>query len=112
MSTLIAGKYEVLETLGESAAGTTYRVRHTLLDSILTLTVLPDGLALDTERLGRVQRAVRSAFELKHERIVRVLDLGCEGDRYHLVEAAVEADPLGRVLRERGALSAGDALQL
>lgn len=112
MSSVIAGKYEVLEELGASAAGTTYKVRHTLLDSIFTLTVLPDGLSQDPARLGRVQRAVRSAFELKHDHIVRLLDLGCEGDRYHLVEAFAEADTLEHALRQRRAFSAGDALQL
>jgi serine/threonine protein kinase len=112
VSSLIAGKYEVCEQLAASPAGTTYKVRHTLLDSVLTLTVLPADLGADEARLARVQRAVRSAFELKHERIVRLLDFGCEDGRYQLVEAFVEGQTLEQVLRARGALPPVEALQI
>ena len=37
---VIGGKYEVIEEIGQSSAGVTYKVRHTLLDSILRVTVL------------------------------------------------------------------------
>jgi len=110
--TVIAGKYEVLEELGDGAAGTAYKVRHALLDTLLTVTVLPAALTDDSRQLALVQDAVRQAFGLRHEHIVPVLDFGEEGERYYLVEAFVDAEPLHRVLRDGKPLAPSDALHV
>src|SRR5216117_100781 len=49
----IAGKYEVLEKLGDGATGTTYKVRHTLVDTVLSVTVLPATLTDDPGQRAR-----------------------------------------------------------
>src|SRR5207245_9160937 len=85
--TVMAGKYEVLEELGDGAAGTTYKVRHALLDTLLCVRVLPAALTDDPRQLARV----RQAFQLRHDHIVPVVDFGEEAKRYYLVEAFVEA---------------------
>src|SRR5207249_1695241 len=106
----IAGKYEVLEKLGDGATGTTYKVRHTLVDTVLSVTVLPATPTDDPGQLARVEDAVRQAFRLRHEHIVPVLDFGEEAEGYYLVEAFVDAEPLDRMLRERGPLAPAAAL--
>src|SRR5438445_22618 len=108
----IAGKYEVLEKLGDGATGTTYKVRHTLVDTVLSVTVLPATLTDDPGQLARVEDAVRQAFRLRHEHIVPVLDFGEEAEGYYLVEAFVDAEPLNRMLRERGPLAPAEALHV
>src|SRR5947207_13463888 len=110
--TLVAGRYEVLEELGDGAAGTTYKVRHALLDTLLCVTVLPAALTDDPRQLALVQDAVRQAFGLRHEHIVPVLDFGEEAKRYYLVEAFVDAEPLDRVLRDGKPLAPTDALHV
>ena len=110
--TVIAGKYEVLEELGDGAAGTAYRVRHALLDTLLSVTVLPAALTDDPRQLALVQDAVRQAFGLRHDHIVPVLDFGEEGERYYLVEAFVDAEPLDRVLRDGKPLAPSYALHV
>src|SRR5438132_8785973 len=110
--TVIGGKYEVLEELGDGAAGTAYKVRHALLDTLLSVTVLPAALTDDPRQLALVQDAVRQAFGLRHDHIVPVLDFGEEGERYYLVEAFVDAEPLDRVLRDGKPLAPSDALHV
>src|SRR5436309_3296902 len=110
--TLIAGRYEVLEELGDGPAGTTYKVRHALLGNLLSVTVLPAALTDDPPQLALVQDAVRRAFGLRHDHIVPVLDFGEEAKRHHLVEAFDDAEPLDRVLREGRPLAPADALQV
>ena len=110
--TLIAGRYEVLEELGDGPAGTTYKARHALLGNLLSVTVLPAALTDDPPQLALVQDAVRRAVRLRHDHIVPVLDFGEEAKRYHLVEAFDDAEPLDRVLREGGPLAAADALHV
>jgi serine/threonine protein kinase len=109
---VVAGKYEVIEELGASTAGTVFTVRHMLLDSICTLTLLPEGLSGDAERLARIQDALRRGCQLRHDHIAPLLDLGQESGRYHLIEAAVDGDPLDQLIRATGPLTAAEALPL
>src|SRR5438034_9030722 len=88
--TLVAGRYEVLEELGDGAAGTTYKVRHGLLDTLLCVTVLPAALTDDPRQLALVEDAVRQAFGLRLEHIVLALDFGQEQKRYYRVEALLD----------------------
>src|SRR6266850_443616 len=101
---VIAGKYEVIEKLGQSAAGSTYKVRHTLLDSVLRVTVLGAEASADQDRLGQLQRRLRDAMPLRHEHLVQVLDFGSEAGRHHVVEEMVEGQTLDRILASGAAL--------
>src|SRR2546425_10182677 len=109
---LTAGRYEVLEELGDGPAGTTYKARHALLGNLLSVTVLPAALTDDPPQLALVQDAVRQACRLRHDHIVPVLDFGEEQERYYLVEAFVDAEPLDRVLRDGKPLAPSDALHV
>jgi hypothetical protein len=100
MPTLIAGRYEVLEELERRVAGTAYKVRHPLLDSVLAVTVLSEEFTADAGRLAHLQRAVRAALRLRHDHIVPVLDFGRDDGRYYLVEVL----PGGKRLDAGGSL--------
>jgi serine/threonine-protein kinase len=109
---LIAGKYEVIEEIGRSAAGTTYKVRHTLLDSIMRVTELAADVSADQDRLGQLQRRLRSAMPLRHEHLVQVLDFGSASGRHHVVEEMVEGETLAGMLARGVALPAPEALRI
>jgi len=109
---VITGKYEVIEELGRSAAGTTYRVRHTLLDSVRCVTVLAADVSADQDRLGQLQRRLRDAMPLRHENMMQVLDFGSDSGRHHVVEEMVEGETLDRILAGGVALPADAALRI
>jgi Protein kinase domain len=109
---VIAGKYEVLEELGRSAAGTTYKVRHTLLDSVLRVTVLAVEVTGDEDRLGQLQRRLRDAMPLRHEHLLQVLDFGKEAGRHHVVEEMIQGETLESILSSGVSLPAPTALRI
>src|SRR5919197_2892578 len=111
MSHLIAGRFEVLEEIGRHAAGITYKVRRTLLDSILTLTVLPEHLTKDPEHRARVRSAVEKATALRHDHIAPVVYLGRE-EHDHIGEAFVDGERLDRRLRQSGPLPPAQVLHI
>jgi serine/threonine-protein kinase len=108
---LIAGRYEMIGEIARSGAGTTYKARHVLLDSLVAVTVLPEKMTRVASRLTRIQDAVRRASQLRHDHLVPVLDFGQEGRRYHVVEALSEAEPLEALLGQ-GPLAPADALHI
>ena len=63
------GPYEVLEKLGEGGMGEVYRARDTRLDRIVTLNVLPEGLAADPQFRDRFDREARAISQLSHPHI-------------------------------------------
>jgi serine/threonine-protein kinase len=112
MPTVIAGKYEMLDMLGQGGMGTVYRVRHVELDEIRALKVLPDHLAEDEERVGRFRREAQKMARFRHENIVRVYDFGRDRDLFYLVLDYVDGWTLAQLLRERGRLPTLQALDI
>jgi serine/threonine protein kinase len=106
---VVADKYELLDEL---AASGSYKVRHVLLDTIFTLRYLPDHLTADPARLSHFRRTVRTLFRFHHENIVRVLDVGRDGNRYFVVEEFVDAVPLGEHLARRDPLSLDETIEI
>ena len=107
--TMIAGRYRVLEQLERYGVPAGYRVRHTLLDSVLVLTALPPQRTKEAGFLARVQAVVRQAGQLRHDHLLPVLDLVEDGERYFLVEPFVDAVPLDHMVRDQP-LAPPDAL--
>ena len=110
MVQLIAGRYELLEQIGQRSAGATFRARDTKLDSIVAVTLLPEQLS--EEQLAQAQSLAQRARELRHEHIAQVLNFGWDGDLSYVVEAFLEAEPLDRVLRDRNGITPADALHI
>ena len=112
MADLIAGKYEILGKIGQGGMGTVYKVRHTTLDSVFALKVLPDISADNPELVGRFQREARIMAKLKHDNIVRVFELAHERDVHCLVMDFIDGPTLAQHMRAVGLLSSLDALEI
>jgi serine/threonine-protein kinase len=81
LARLRVGRYEVIERLGEGAAGVVWRARDTKLDRVVALKVLSQRAQQTPEFRERFLREARVAVTLNHVNIVRGLDYG-EGDGY------------------------------
>jgi tRNA A-37 threonylcarbamoyl transferase component Bud32 len=111
MATLISGRYEILGKVGQGGMGTVYKARHTGLDTIVAVKLLPAELARDPELVARFRREARVMAQLKHEGIVKVFDIVEEDSRYYLIEEFIDGPDLGQQLRTLGPLPIGDALR-
>ncbi len=112
MPTRIADKYEVISKLGQGGMGTVYKVRHTGLDTIFALKVLPDHLAENPDLVFRFQREARAMAKSGHQGIVRVIDIARDKDFWYLVMDYVDGPTLAQYLKAHGRLSAPDAVDV
>ena len=89
------GRYELLEVIGEGAAGIVYRGRDTELGRQVAVKVPgrtgPRPWAVPSDSSAR-----RSAAGLRHPNIVPVYDAGRDGDTLYLVSAFVRGTDLAR----------------
>src|SRR5215475_3993473 len=114
MATVISRKYEVMGQLGQGGMGVVYKVRHTALDTILALKVLPRDLMENPEMVSRFYREARVVARLSHPNIVRVLDIDYDEalNFHYFVMEYIQGQTFAQYLREHGPLPLQDVLKI
>lgn len=108
----VLGEYELLDELGRGGMGRVYRARHTKLDRVVALKILPRGRLEDSGSLARFAREMRAIGQLDHPHVVHAYD-GREIDEMPvLVMEYVEGMDLGELVRRLGRLEPEDASEL
>jgi len=105
------GHYEVLAPLGAGGMGEVYRAHDTKLRREVALKLLPAELALDPERLARLQREAHLLAALNHPNIAAIHSLEQHEDTRFLVMELVEGETLAEQL-ERGPMPLQQALAI
>ncbi len=96
----IAG-YQVLGELGRGGMGVVYRARQPGLDRFVALKVLTLGDGADGEWVQRFVREAQAAARLQHPNIVRIHDVGAEGNRYWFTMDLIEGSSLASLIDRR-----------
>jgi serine/threonine-protein kinase len=91
----IAG-YEVLAELGAGGMGVVYKARHTRLQRLVALKLLPPEHVADESRRRRFLQEARAASALNHPGIVTIHDVVTHDGADVLVMELIEGEPLGR----------------
>jgi len=110
--TIIAGRYEILEPVGQGGMATVFRARRLVDGSVVAVKVLHEHYAHDREFVERFQREARAASALHHPHIVPVLDSGTDGRVHYIVMEFVEGTDLKRLLRRVGRLDPQQAARI
>ncbi|MEM7351475.1 MAG: protein kinase [Acidobacteriota bacterium] len=97
----IAG-YEVLAELGAGGMGVVYKARHTRLQRLVALKLLPPELASDARRRRRLLQEARAASALDHPAIVTIHDVLTHEGVDVIVMELVEGEPLHRHISPAG----------
>ncbi len=100
----IAGRYLILEKLGEGGMGAVYRAHDIQLDRDVAVKVLPPQRLNDADAVARFQREARALAKLSHPNIIQAYDSGVDKGRHFLVMEYVEGASLAAILAEQGAI--------
>ena len=99
----LAGKFELLEQIGEGGMGRVYRARHLGLDRDVAIKFLRADLVQDPSMVRRFEREARAAAALYHENVVQILDISwLPSGAPFIVMEYLEGTDLSRRLRARG----------
>jgi serine/threonine protein kinase len=102
---LIAGRYRILEKLGEGGMGAVYKAHDTQLDRDVAVKVLPPQSLHDADAVARFQREARALAKLSHPNIIQAYDSGEDKSRHFLVMEYVDGVNLAALLRQQGAIA-------
>ncbi len=106
------GPYEILQKLGEGGMGAVYKARHTRLDKLVALKVLPAHLTRDVDALARFNREMKVVGKLEHPGIVRAMDAGDANGTHYLAMELVEGQDAAQYVAKRGPLPINTACRL
>jgi serine/threonine protein kinase/Tol biopolymer transport system component len=105
------GPYQIVEQIGAGGMGEVYRAHDTKLGRDVALKVLPQALALDRDRLARLEREARLLASLNHTNIAHVYGLEESNGTRALVMELVEGETLADRLR-RGSMPVSESLAI
>jgi serine/threonine protein kinase len=77
--TLFAGRYEIIEELGEGGMGAIYRAHDTKLNEEVALKLIKPEIAADKRTVERFRNEIRIARKITHKHVCRTRDFGEEG---------------------------------
>ncbi len=110
---VLAGRYSLLNKVGEGGAAEVYRARDERLDRIVAVKLLRPQFTSDQESRSRFAIEAKAAAGLSHPNIVDVYDFGETPDSsIFIVMQYVEGENLKDLLQKRGRMTAGEVITI
>jgi beta-lactam-binding protein with PASTA domain/predicted Ser/Thr protein kinase len=107
--TVLAGRYELLERVGEGGMSVVWRARDTELEREVAIKLLRSVVASDPAQSRRFHREARALAALAHDQIVRIYDYVSNEEQSFLVMEYVAGENLAQATRGRLPLNAAEA---
>jgi len=98
------GQYRIVDSIGKGGMGQVFKAEHSVMGRIVAIKVLP--LSKSTpDAVSNFTNEMRALASLDHNRLVRALDAGQDGNVYYLVTEYVPGCDLRKLVRRNGPLS-------
>jgi len=113
MSTrILAGRYELLEKIGDGGMAVVYKARCRLLNRYVAIKILKPDFTKDLKLIENFRRESQAAASLSHPNIVNIYDVGKEGNIYYIVMELIEGQVLSDIIKNEGPLEYHRAVEI
>ena len=104
MQTLAGGRYELTEEIGSGGMATVFRARDTVLnvERAIKILRLPENVTREDPRRRRLMSEAQAMARILHPNIMRVLDIGAEGNVDYVVMELADRGSLADLVKEWG----------
>lgn len=102
MSKVLAGRYELLERIGEGGMSVVYKSKDKLLNRFVAIKILKPEFIGDHKFIDSFRRESQAAASMSHPNIVNIYDVGKEGNIHYIVMELIEGRALSDVIKEQG----------
>jgi len=107
-----AGRYQVIEELGQGGMGRVYKVFDTKIKEKVALKLIKPEVASDKETIERFSNEIRLARRIRHKNVCGMFDIG-EADGAHFITMEyVHGEDLKSMIHMSGSLSLGMLLSV
>jgi len=91
---LLAGRYQIISSLGAGGMGEVYREKDLRLDRDVAIKVLPESLAANPDALSRFEREAKAVAALSHPNILSIHDFASDNGVSFAVMELLEGETL------------------
>lgn len=112
VGTVLSDRYELVELIGMGGMGLVYRAHDRRLGLDVAVKVLNPERARDRETLARFERELVLARQVSHGNVVRIHDIGQDGDVHYLTMDLVQGESLSEIIERRGPLSVEETISM
>lgn len=109
-SRILAGRYELIEKIGDGGMAVVYKARCRLLNRFVAVKILKPEFTHSNKFIENFKRESQQAASLNHQNIVNVYDVGREGGINYIVMELIEGQPLSDIISKRAPLRADDVI--
>lgn len=111
-SRILAGRYELLERIGDGGMAVVYKARCRLLNRFVAVKILKPEFTKDLKFIENFKRESQAAASLSHPNIVNIFDVGREGNIHYIVMELVEGRVLSDIIKEEGPMEWRQATEI
>lgn len=104
--------YQLIRQLGRGGMGTVYLARHTRLNKLVALKLVPDHSQEDPSAVTRFEREMQAVGLFEHPNVVGALDAGDVDGLYFLTMELVDGIDLSRYTKAKRQLRTADACEV
>ena len=112
MKNMIAGRYEVVQHIGQGGMADVFLAVDTILHRQVAVKILRADLSTDTVSILRFEREAQAATALSHPNIVEIYDVGDYKGHHYIVMEYVPGKTLKQIIRDRGPLMNEEAVDI
>jgi tetratricopeptide (TPR) repeat protein/tRNA A-37 threonylcarbamoyl transferase component Bud32 len=110
--TVLAGRYRIIEELGQGGMGRVYKALDTKIGEKIALKLVRPEIATDRAVVERFANEIRLARRITHRNVCRLHDLGEERGTPYITMEYVSGEDLKSMLRMTGGLSPAQTVAL
>lgn len=109
---LLAGRYELIEKIGDGGMAVVYKAKDRLLNRYVAVKILRPEFTRDAQFIESFRKESQAAAGLQHPNIVNVYDVGKEGNIYFIVMELIDGRPLSDIIEENGPLDYRSVIEI
>jgi Flp pilus assembly protein TadD/predicted Ser/Thr protein kinase len=109
---VFASRYRIVSLLGQGGMGAVYKAQDLDLDRVVALKTVRPELSGNPEILQRFKQELILARQVTDRNIIRIFDLGQADGMNFITMEYIEGQTLHQLLKERGKLAVGDAVEI
>ncbi len=111
-SRILAGRYELLDKIGDGGMAVVYKSRDRLLNRFVAIKILKPEFTKDLKFIENFRRESQAAASLSHQNIVNIYDVGKEGNIYYIVMELIEGQVLSDIIKNEGPMEYTKAVEI
>jgi len=109
---IIAERYILKKLIGQGGMADVYLAEDKILKRTVAVKIMRSSLTGDPVYVTRFHREASAAAALSHKNIIKIYDVGEEGDDYYIVMEYVPGQTLKELIHKRGALHYIEAVDI